>query len=107
VGEIEQMPMSEYLEWQEFYDIEPFGIQVQDAFHAQGISVLANANRDVKKRKEPFEIRDFLLFREPESEKPAVEPLVDGKTAAQWRMIFAAEAVNAARARSQKVENMA
>lgn len=101
------MPMAEYLEWQQFYAIEPFGLQVEDAFHAHGIAVLANINRDTKKRKEPFEIRDFLLHREPEPSKPAVEPTVEGKTAAQWRAIFAADAINAARRRAKKDENMA
>jgi hypothetical protein len=97
VGEIEAMPMSEYLEWQEFYAIEPFGLQVDDAFHAHQISVLANIKRDAKKRKEPFSIRDFLLHPEPEPSAPKVEPTVEGKTAAQWRAIFAADAINAAR----------
>lgn len=98
--------MVEYLEWQEFYEIEPFGLQVQDAFHAHGIAVLANINRDTKKRKEPFSIKDFLLHPEPEPSKPAVEPTVEGKTAAQWRAIFAAEAINAARKRAKQAENM-
>jgi hypothetical protein len=106
VGEIEEMPHSEYQEWQEFYAIEPFGLQVQDAFHAHSIATLVNINRDVKKRKEPYALKDFLLHKEPEPTKPVVEPTVEGKTAAQWRMIFAAEALNAARRRLQKVENM-
>lgn len=100
------MPMTEYLEWQEFYAIEPFGLQVKDAFHAQGIAVLANIHRDAKKRKEPFSIKDFLLHPEPESTKPKVEPMVQGKTAAQWRAIFAADAINAARKRAKQAENM-
>jgi hypothetical protein len=96
--------MAEYLEWQEFYEIEPFGLHVQDAFHAHQIAVMGNIHRDNKKRPEPFEIKDFLLHREPEPAAPKVEPTVEGKTAAQWRMIFAAEAHNAARRRAQAKE---
>lgn len=99
--------MAEYLEWQEFYEIEPFGLQVQDAFHAHGIAVLANVNRDPKRRKEPFGIKDFLLHPEPQPPGPKVEPTVHGKTAAQWRAIFAADAINAARKRSKALNVMA
>lgn len=87
------MPAREYIGWQEFAVIEPFGMRVQDAMHAHSLSVLANVNRNPEQRKEPYGIKDFLLFPDPEREVP--EATVEGKTAAQWKLIFAAEALAA------------
>ena len=90
-GEIDAMPYVDFLEFQEFYGLEPFGLAVQDAMNAHQISVMANLERDAKFRPEPYLIRDFLLFPPPIQVVP--EATVEGKTAAQWRLIFAAEAV--------------
>ena len=88
------MPYADYVELMEFYEIEPWGLAVHDAFQANGVQVLANVNRDPAQRKEPYRLKDFMLFAPKEAER--VEPLVDGKTAAQWRLIFQAEASQAA-----------
>jgi hypothetical protein len=94
IGQINKMPTSEYLGWQQFYMIEPWGLRTEDAMHAHAISVLANINRDTKVRKEPFQIKDFLLYKEPEPVTAEEdEPTVEGKTSAQWKLIFAAEAL--------------
>ena len=94
-GEIDAMPYADFLEFQELYALEPWGLPVADAMNAHQISVMANLERDSKTRPEPYMIKDFLLF--PGPVKPVVETLVDGKSAAQWRMIFAAEALQAAK----------
>jgi hypothetical protein len=92
LGEIGDMPQAEYIEWQEFYGLEPFGLAVTDAMHAHQISMLANVNRNAEKRPEPFTTADFLMF--PSDPQPgaeeAEEPTVDGLTADQWkiRMFF-------------------
>lgn len=94
IGQINAMPYEEYLGWQEYYTVEPWGLGVQDALNAHALSVLANVNRDSKTRPEPYVARDFLLF--PGPPPPPVEPpTVDGKTADQWKLIFAAEALQA------------
>lgn len=95
-GEIDTMPYADYRECQEFYEIEPWGLQVQDSMNAHALSVLANINRNPKKRPQPYAIKDFLLYP-PVVPKTAQgkEPTVDGKTASQWRLIFAAEALAA------------
>lgn len=82
------MPHVEYLEWQEFYGLEPFGLAVTDAMHAHQISMLANVNRNAEKRPEPFTTTDFLMFppdKEPEA-APEEEPTVGGLTAEQWKI---------------------
>lgn len=73
LGEIEVMSYAEYLEWQEYYALEPFGLAVQDATQAHIVSTLANVNRDSKKRPEAYRIADFMLFpRNNQSEAEAV-----------------------------------
>jgi len=97
LGEIDAMPYADFLEFQEFYVIEPFGLPAQDAMNALQISYKVNMARGEKDEIRPF--KDFLLF--PPYVEPVPDVLVDGKTAAQWRMIFAAEAMQAAHARGQ------
>lgn len=97
IGQIDLMPMEEYLGWQEFYNIEPWGLPIQDAMQANIISVMANLERNPKERPDPYLIKDFLLY--PAPSKPIVEATVEGKTAAQWKIIFAAEALQAAQKR--------
>lgn len=96
VGQIDQMPISEYFGWLEFYALEPWGLRSQDAMHAHAISVLANINRNPEERPEPFVIQDFLLF--DDKKKASVEdPKIDGKTCEEWKLVFAAEALAAQR----------
>ena len=90
-GEIDEMPYADFVEFMEFYQIEPWGLAVQDAMQANAVQVLANINRNVETRKEPYSIKDFMLFAPVEAEKP--EPMVEGKTATQWQLIFQAEAL--------------
>lgn len=63
------MSSREFSEWIAYYNLEPFGSNVEDLRHAQLMALLANANRDAKKRKKPYKIDDFLLgeFEEPET----------------------------------------
>jgi hypothetical protein len=99
IGQIDQMPISEYLGWQEFYALEPWGLRPQDAMHAHAISVLANINRNSEERAEPFCIKDFLLF--DDKNKASVEdPRIGGKTCEEWKLLFAAEALAAQRQKS-------
>ena len=93
------MPYADYLEFMEFYEIEPWGLAVQDALQANAVKVLANVNRDAEKQPEAYRLKDFLLFAPPQA--PRVEPMVEGKTAAQWQLIFQAEALQASKNANQ------
>ena len=102
VGQIEMMPQHEFIGWIEFYACEPWGLAVADTFNAHAISVQVNLERDAKTRPEPYAIKDFLVFPEPVSEaEPVDPPTVDGKTAEQWKLIFAAEALQSLQAKSK------
>jgi hypothetical protein len=47
------------------YRIEPFGNIADDRRHGIAVSVLANVNRDPKRRPEPYHANDFMLGQEP------------------------------------------
>jgi hypothetical protein len=52
---------AELMEWVEYCRVEPFGDWRADVRNAQLASVIANVNRDRKKRSEPYSIKDFML----------------------------------------------
>lgn len=101
------MPMAEYLSWQEFYGIEPWGLAVQDAMQAHVNQMLANTNRDSQRRPEPYQLREFLLYadlskRDHVSE--AEHPRVQGLTAHQWKMLMFFQALQAKQEREDSLE---
>lgn len=54
-----RMGHAEFVEWQTFYQVEPFGHARSDIQTALLASLLANAHRDTKKRPKPYGLRDF------------------------------------------------
>lgn len=48
------------MEWQAYYELEPFGEQAAFWRSAMIASVLANIHRNRKKQRQPFTIADFL-----------------------------------------------
>lgn len=88
VGELlDTCSYPELLKWGKYYQREPFGEWRADVRSAQIVQMLANINRDPKRRQEPFQIKDFLLF-EREKPKPKQEEGAEGATASsgliQW-----------------------
>jgi len=59
------MPYAEFLEWIAYSRIEPFGEERADWRAASVVAMLANINRDAKKRRKPYPVSDFLLNFEP------------------------------------------
>lgn len=56
----------EFTEWIAYYQLEPFGEERADLRMGIIASLIANSNRDPKKRKKPFEPKDFMpLFEAP------------------------------------------
>lgn len=67
VSEIERdMPASELLEWMEYERLEPWGSWRDNWHHALNASILANVNRDPKRKSTPFTVADFM-YEDPES----------------------------------------
>lgn len=60
----------ELSEWMAFYRLEPWGAEVEDWRFGMLASVVANANRDPKRRRKPYEPTDFMPRRD---RRPAEE----------------------------------
>ncbi len=70
VGELlRRMSSRELTEWMAFFSLEPWGTEVEDWRAGLIAATIANANRDPKKRRKPYEPQDFM----PRYEKPQVE----------------------------------
>lgn len=60
---------NELTEWMTFYAKEPFGDRRSDIQSAQICALLANINRNPKKRSQPYRIGEYMLFQEKEEPK--------------------------------------
>ena len=66
---LDSISSHELTEWMAYAQLEPFGEERADIRSATNTMVLANANRDPKKKRTPYTIEDFMLFRD-DAEKP-------------------------------------
>lgn len=59
----------EFAEWMAYYTLEPWGQERADLRAGIIASTVANANRDAKKRRQPFKPQDFMpaFDREPQT----------------------------------------
>lgn len=65
---LNRMSSHELTEWMAYEAIEPFPAERNDQDIAMLAALTANANRDTKKRSQPFELVDFLLFKQAKEE---------------------------------------
>jgi len=68
----QRMSSAELTEWMAFFSLEPWGTEVEDWRAAMVASVIANVNRDPKKRK-PYEPKDFMPRYEPQVQEQSWE----------------------------------
>jgi len=75
VGELlARISSRELSEWMAFFSLEPWGTEVEDWRFGMLASVFANANRDPKKRKRPYEPEDFMPRRDaPRTQEQDIE----------------------------------
>ncbi len=64
------MSSRELTEWMAFFSLEPWGTEVEDWRAGLIASTIANVNRDPKKRRKPYEPKDFMPCRD---RRPAEE----------------------------------
>ena len=78
------MSSREFTEWLAYYRLEPFGPEADDARLAQLLALIANVNRDPKRRRTPWTPDDFLPRRGPraEPEQSNLRPRIDAAMAA-------------------------
>lgn len=74
---LDSISYPELLKWGKYYQREPFGEWRADVRSAQITQMLANINRDPKKRSDPYQIKDFLLFDKP-TKRQTEEPSTTG-----------------------------
>lgn len=66
VGELlQRMSSKEITEWIAFYEMEPWGCEIDDQRSGIIASTFANGFRDKRKRKKPFQVSDFMPDRGP------------------------------------------
>lgn len=61
--------MRQMMEWEEYFDKEPFGDDQHEARHGQICALLANCNRDSKVKPEPFKPIDFTRWAGTEDDE--------------------------------------
>lgn len=54
----------ELTEWMAYYEVEPWGSEIDDHRFGTVASTIANVNRDPKKRSQPYKPNDFFPRRD-------------------------------------------
>ncbi len=69
---VQSISAEQFLEWMHYDAIDPFGEWRADYRAAEIVTMIANVNRDKKRRPTPFKTPDFLVrFGEPtKKDKP-------------------------------------
>jgi len=75
----------ELTEWMAFFELEPWGSEIEDYRFGVVASTIANVNRDPKKRSKPYEPTDFFPSREEKIEEYDLEA-----NGAKWREFISA-----------------
>lgn len=71
---LSRIDSAELCEWRAYYAEEPFGELIADQRHGILTSVLANVNRDVKKRPDAYKPTDFIYWHEVHRRKQVPRP---------------------------------
>ena len=84
---LERIDSRELSEWTAFFEIEPWGTEVDDWRAGLVASTIANVNRDPKKQKKPFQPKDFMLERDKEP-TPTQSPEDHQKILGMWGRVW-------------------
>lgn len=84
------MDSAEFVEWMAYFRIEPFGDIIADLRHGAATATLANINRDVEKRPEPYTADDFIYWRATKEVAPDPTPVLLADAERQSALIQAA-----------------
>jgi hypothetical protein len=58
---LDGMNIRQFREWYAYAELEPFGDERADYRSAQICAMIANANRDRKRKPTPYKVEEFLL----------------------------------------------
>lgn len=68
-GMLREIPSHLLIEWMAFYNLEPFGYEADFQGHALTSSIIAESNRDPKKRSNAFTTSDFMPKEEQDDDE--------------------------------------
>lgn len=68
-----EVDSAEFAEWMAYAEVEPFGPEREDQRAGIVAALIANVNRDSKKRPEPYDVEDFLPRWETRVAPPPTE----------------------------------
>lgn len=63
------MSGEQFLNWEAYAQVEPFGSWWSSQLVASVLCFLANQSRNIKKRPKPYEVKDFLLMLSTEPKR--------------------------------------
>ncbi len=66
---LDRLPADLFMEWQAYYQIEPWGEDRADLRAGIVASVIANTHRDARRKPEPYQPADFMPRFEPTKKK--------------------------------------
>lgn len=81
----------ELTEWAAYFSLEPWGTEVADWRAGMVASTIANVNRDPKKRRKPYEPKDFIpqrLAPPKEEQSPEEQARVMQMWSRAWEQKF-------------------
>lgn len=81
---LEQMTVEQLNHWRIFYSMEPFGEMREDLRIGTLTSLIANTNRDPKKRARPFKPDDFFPSLADKAKQKAITGERKPMMAADW-----------------------
>ena len=84
---LNRIDSKELTEWAVFFNLEPWGAEVEDWRSGLIASTIANVNRDPKKQRKPFTPGDFMPKRDKE-ETPIQPPEEQAKTLGLWGRVW-------------------
>ena len=84
---LDRIDSRELAEWMAFFEMEPWGTEVDDWRSGLIASTIANANRDPKKQKKPFQPKDFMPQRVQEP-TPEQSPEDLERTMGLWGRVW-------------------
>lgn len=76
------MSYAEYREWQVFYEVEPWGCEMDDMRTAIVARTVANGLRGADTP--PFSLADFMPTRKAPVDEPVDEPVLSDDELAAW-----------------------
>lgn len=86
---LQRIDSRELTEWAAYFALEPWGTEVEDWRAGLVAATIANANRDPKKRRRPYEPKDFMPRREQAVEEQSWEE--QARILEMWARAFEAK----------------